>query len=216
MVGVLFTGGEAPQKTEDLLSLCRNADFTAAADSGLDRAAEWEIKVDFFLGDMDSVSQESGKNSDLFKESITFDKDKDYSDTELGLKKLVEAGCTRITVIGGGGGRADHFLAIVELLFKKYPLEAIYAGQSRLVKFSRKLVLTGVPGRTVSFFAGQEPVTVGRSEGLQWELTGMEFRPGNGSLSNRFVQAAVTVELAGGEMVAIEDTDGASEIISRE
>jgi thiamine pyrophosphokinase len=46
---------------------------------------------------------------------VRFEHDKDYTDTELALQKVIEKGCDEIWIIGGGGGRIDHLFAIRSL-----------------------------------------------------------------------------------------------------
>ncbi len=124
---VIFTGGESPCK-DDFLRYCMvhgNADFVIAADSGLETALKFALEPDVIVGDMDSISNKSFLEKRRGKIEI-FPCDKDYSDTELALSRAFE--CDKdawITLVGGGGGRIDHFLSIFDIF--SHPLKSFRA-----------------------------------------------------------------------------------------
>lgn len=106
--GVLFTGGSQPD-----FGIAReyigNCDFVCGADSGIECAVSNGFVPDVFLGDMDSIGDKSILKKYPESKVILFPEEKDYTDTELGLLKLKNAGCDYSVLVGGGGGRADHF-----------------------------------------------------------------------------------------------------------
>ncbi|MDR2783926.1 MAG: thiamine diphosphokinase, partial [Treponema sp.] len=119
MRGIAFIGGESPPA-----DICRKAasgaEIIVAADSGLVTAEQADVKPDWIVGDMDSLDSESrlaGYNPDRI---IKYSADKDYTDTELALALLWDKGCVHTTLVGGGGGRIDHLLAI-RALFERDP-----------------------------------------------------------------------------------------------
>ncbi|MBP5794104.1 MAG: thiamine diphosphokinase, partial [Spirochaetaceae bacterium] len=120
---IIFTGGKFPEKTKTaaLLEPLKANSIVIAADSGLDAAKAYDIKPDFFLGDMDSVNAESlawfkSHKKETAPQNIeTFPEDKDFSDTELALHKAKSLGADFTALIGGSGGRLDHLLGILEL-----------------------------------------------------------------------------------------------------
>ena len=69
----------------------------------------------FILGDMDSISDKSLLQKFPDAEMLEFNPYKDFTDTELSLQKAHEINPdARIILIGGNGGRPDHFLGILE------------------------------------------------------------------------------------------------------
>ncbi len=111
----IFTGGEKIAAKNFNSDYFENA-FLIAADSGVLQLLELsevgiQVSPDLLLGDMDSFDKKSAQQ--LFKnaEFIPFPPEKDYTDTQLALKIAIEKGYTDIEIIGGTGGRCDHFLS---------------------------------------------------------------------------------------------------------
>jgi thiamine pyrophosphokinase len=104
---LVVTGGdEVPPSAVDDLDA---ADYVIAADSGLDHAERLGLVPHLVIGDFDSVSQEA-----LERFEGPLDRhpaDKDATDIELALDAAIARGPDRIVVVGGHGGRLDHFLA---------------------------------------------------------------------------------------------------------
>lgn len=103
--------------------LLRDVPFTvridapwAGVDAGVKGLLKAGIKVEKAYGDFDSVTAEELK---LFKTKLSFDivpSIKDYTDSELALLSLAEAGTKAIDVYGALGGRKDHELVNIQLL----------------------------------------------------------------------------------------------------
>lgn len=92
-----------------------------AADSGcsqLERLRNdgFSVSPSIILGDMDSFPKENALSLYPSAEFIPFPTEKDYTDTQLALETALGLGATDITVIGGTGNRADHYLANLALL----------------------------------------------------------------------------------------------------
>ena len=171
---LLFTGGEGPAIGK-AAALIADAAFVAAADSGLVAAMQAGFSPDLIIGDMDSLSDE-----DLIAECpraqvIRLESAKDLSDTEAALRLLKGRGFFDITLIGAGGGRLDHLIAVLRLF------ETDFAPALWLTKMScacllqaekeTDLVATGLKkGDVVSVFAlGKGPHKIKQS-GLKWPL----------------------------------------------
>ena len=89
-----------------------------AADSGLHQARRsLGLHVDCVVGDLDSadpaaVERGPRRGADVERHPA----EKDATDLELAFDCARDRGAQRITVVGGAGGRLDHFLANVALL----------------------------------------------------------------------------------------------------
>lgn len=208
---IIFTGGKFPadQKTVQTLKQQSSTDtIVIAADSGLNTAMHYNIKADYFLGDMDSVSQKAvdwfNKNS-RNQNTDYFPVDKDFSDTELALKKAKELDASKITLVGGSGGRLDHFLGILELYKQDF------APDLWLTEENAVYLLDATKNSKLSFnnFSLNEPVSIFpvflhssadrkyccRSKGLKWQLDNLDWNAGTVSLSNRRAENKSTIEL---------------------
>ena len=140
---VVFTGGEFT-KPEDSKFFFKNVEkpsFIIAADSGLVAALEYssynaDFSPDIILGDMDSLKDAPSLLKKFPAEKIIrHNPYKDFTDTELALdyahKKIRECdagGKKFITLVGGCGGRADHFLGIFDLFSVKSRPDAWLCG----------------------------------------------------------------------------------------
>ncbi|MBP5358864.1 MAG: hypothetical protein J6Y69_06745, partial [Treponema sp.] len=73
------------------------------------------LKPSFILGDMDSIRDKGLIQQFPDAEILEFNPYKDFTDTELSLKKAYEFNSkANIILVGGNGGRPDHFLGILE------------------------------------------------------------------------------------------------------
>lgn len=106
---VIITGGEC--KAEGISSSIAENAFVIAADSGYDTAKKLGIKVDLLVGDMDSV-----KSIPSGVDTVRVKAEKDDTDTMLAIGIAKDKGAEKITVIGGAGGRADHWLSNIFML----------------------------------------------------------------------------------------------------
>lgn len=106
---VIITGGEC--KAEGIPSSVAENAFVIAADSGYDTAKRLGIKVDLLVGDMDSV-----KSIPSGVDTVRVKAEKDDTDTMLAIGIAKDKGAEKITVIGGAGGRADHWLSNIFML----------------------------------------------------------------------------------------------------
>ena len=81
-------------------------DLLIAADSGYVAAKKLKLATDVIIGDFDSASYPR-----TTAEVISVPAEKDDTDTMLACKLAIERGAINLTIIGGTGGRADHFLS---------------------------------------------------------------------------------------------------------
>jgi len=204
MEGLLVTGGDAP-KRERLASRFRDFALVCAADSGLDILRAWDLEPDIIVGDMDSVSDASLLGSYPRAAIAVSPRDKDETDTELGLAALRERGATRITLAGGGGGRLDHLLAIRAIFERRLrpaewhtALEAVF-----LVEEGSLFMGSASPGGTVSVFPLGSGADGMASEGLAWPLAALRWGPGDFGVSNIAVGGDFAVRAGRGDLLVV-------------
>ena len=107
---LVFAGGDAVPA--DVAERLPGDAFVVAADSGLEHAQALGRHVDLVVGDFDSadpdaVAAAESAGSEIERHPVA----KDQTDLELALAAAARSGATRIVVVGGYGGRLDHFLA---------------------------------------------------------------------------------------------------------
>lgn len=226
---VVFTGGKAQCKENCALYFknCPKPDFVIAADSGLEILADYksyftkiDLSPDAILGDMDSL-----KNKKLLKEfSKTaqiekFNPYKDFTDTELALilASKVKSQGGIVTLIGGGGGRIDHLIAIFDLFSSPVAPDFWISDSQLLIHLKKDKTVKLLPKKASS------PVSVMRttasntkgfveSHGLEWESEkfrkiGMPSVSNVISASNFMQKLPVEMTARDGDFVVAVDVD---------
>jgi thiamine pyrophosphokinase len=208
MQALLVTGGGAPPRAR-LASRFSSFDLVCAADSGLEVLAAWGLKPGIIVGDMDSLSDTALIARFPEAEVLRARRDKDETDTELGLSALAARGAERIVLAGGGGGRLDHLLAI-RCVFErkdwgsKRPAEWHTASEAvYLVGEGRSLTLEVEAGTVVSVFPLAGGASGMSSEGLDWPLSGLDWGPGDCGVSNIARSGTFSVRAGRGELLLV-------------
>ena len=174
---------------------------SAPADSGLDLLHSWDLEPDLIVGDFDSLSDIGLLSTYPDARVLRFPRDKDESDTEIGLRMLFELGLERVVLAGGGGGRLDHLLAIRSSFERPIrpdewhgPRESVYC-----VKEGGRLDLAASVGDTISIFPLSRGASMMESSGLVWPLAGLRWGPGDYGLSNRAQKDEVRIAAGKGD-----------------
>ena len=186
------------------------AALVIAADGGLAQAASFHLTVDIVIGDMDSVDPAALDRAAASGTRIErHPPDKDATDLELALDHAMAAGCRRVIVLGGGGGRLDHLLGnALVLSHAKYESTAIewWTGSDRavVVRPHDPLHVSGRVGDLLSLLPiGGAAVGV-RTTGLRWKLQGVSLESGSTrGISNELADAEASVSLRRGALLAI-------------
>lgn len=122
-----------------LLSRCTAEDIPLISGDciGVDRGAwfayQHQLPMVHLLGDFDSISSE--EKAILIKHyshlMAEFSTQKDESDTALALQFAIDSGYQPITILGGFGGRSDHFYALTNLLlqYADVPIRLVHTKQ---------------------------------------------------------------------------------------
>jgi thiamine pyrophosphokinase len=215
MLGIIFTGGNGPPpELVHLLAGGKNA-LLAAADSGLELAEGAGLRPHWIIGDMDSLSDPARLAAYPAEQVLRFPDDKDFTDTELAFSLLREKGCDEIWIIGGGGGRIDHFLGIRSLLEREFFPSRWYLDSADIYCFqaasenqggkpeSGKLCLRLKPGGVVSVFPLGAGPWAASSSGLKWPLDGLTWDRGFFGLSNIAQTGEIVINSLQGRFMAL-------------
>ncbi len=204
--GIVLTGGASPAKHYVVSFLDRSA-LCVAADSGLDLAIDYGVEPDFIVGDMDSVVRKDHLARFSNDRVIRHGTKKDDTDTELGIELLREKGISRIAIIGGGGGRLDHTIALLALFDRPFTPKMWVSDAAFVHIIDDTLRMTKCEGRRISFFpVGEDTVTM-RSDGLEWELNGLRWNHGSIGISNRIQKDPMTVEVLTGKIIMVGELE---------
>jgi thiamine pyrophosphokinase len=165
------------------------------------------IDVDYIVGDMDSL-RDPGILGRFPEESIVrYGREKDYTDTEIGLTLLKKEGCSRNCIIGGGGGRLDHLIGILSLFEKSDGPDFWITETSVIVMIRDTRKFTELQGKTVSFFPVGVTKCTMSSTGLKWPLDSHEWYKGDVGVSNVIISHHAEVTMHSGRLIFVGELE---------
>jgi thiamine pyrophosphokinase len=211
---LVFAGGDAlaprdhARLREALAVAGRGTPLIIAADSGLHEAQAGGWATDLVIGDLDSVdparlqvAEEAGARVDRYPAA------KAATDLELALDAAVAAGAERIVVVGGHGGRVDHFLANLLLLgsdrFASSSISALL-GPAWVHLVRRTATWHGARGDLVTLLALHGAVTGVTTSGLLYPLDHATLHAGSTrGVSNEQLDMSAGVAVEAGVLAVV-------------
>ncbi|NLY54544.1 MAG: thiamine diphosphokinase [Firmicutes bacterium] len=186
----------------------RPHDWLICADGALAKLVALDLWPDLLVGDFDSVDQSLLQQAQQRGVELrTFDREKDYTDTELACREAVERGCRELLLVGAWGSRLDHSLANL-LLLPPYVEQGLTVsltdGQTDAYLVRDELVLRQCQDRLVSILSFT-PVARGvTAQGFYWPLQEATLHWGQGlGISNIPIADAVTISVTEGLLLVI-------------
>lgn len=211
---VVFAGGDAvdPGRFAPLPDA-----LLVAADGGLAQALALGVHVDVVVGDMDSVDLADLDRAVAAGATVVrHPRKKDATDLELALTYVKGKGCRRAIVIGGLGGRIDHFLGNALLL-----ASPVLTGMDvrwltgnevlAVVRSGEDLTTPCEPGQIVSLLPLGGPVAGVHTSGLAWPLAGETLLPfSTRGVSNETTEPSFSVAVEAGALLVVHRITPAS------
>ena len=204
---VVVAGGDpvTPGAIADLPS----GALVIAADSGVERALGVGLHVDLAVGDFDSVShaalqriERDGARLERHPEA------KDHTDLELALAAAVACNPRRVVVLGGHGGRLDHFLAnALVLTSPRWAGVELVArmGGAVLTVVRDHAEVRGAPGDLVTLVPAHGAARGVTTEGLRYPLDDEDLDAGSTrGVSNELVRTSAVVHVRDGVLLVIQ------------
>lgn len=208
LTAVVVIGGDPPISA--VAQALPAHDFVVAADSGLHGARALGLHVNAVIGDMDSVDPQllaDAESAGTIIKRVAHDKD--ATDTELALLFAAERGAQRIIVVTGGGGRLDHQLGVLNVLFHPglaaVNVEAFWDTAHVLaLRGPGTVALHGRRGEVVSLLPVGADASGTTTEGLVWPLTN-ETIPAYSTrgVSNELIGTEARISLTLGHLLII-------------
>lgn len=187
--------------------------LVVAADSGTDIARRLGLDVHAVVGDMDSIEPTAlAALAALGTEIVRHPEDKNESDAELALRYAIERGARRILLVGGGGGRLDHQLALFAVMFvddlRGLHVEARLAGsRAYAVRDGGAVTLQCNPGDVIGLLPFGGDTHGITTNGLQWSLSNESLHvAATRGISNRAISDEVTIAVANGRLIVTVDS----------
>lgn len=194
---------------EIIKSECSTADYIICADGGAEYAFYNGIVPDLLIGDMDSI--DSNILDFYIKKGVKIERyavEKDYTDTEICVERAIQYGATEICIAAGVGGRIDHSLGNIFLLFSIMDkgIKGYIASEQECVYISRSyLELSGNPGDIISLIPLRGSVRGVYTEGLKYTLFNGELPFGRAlGVSNEMLSNRCAIRVESGEVLVIK------------
>lgn len=212
MSGVtIFANGECPHP-QLVKALIPAENILIAADGGYHLAVSLGYTPDHVVGDMDSIAP---NESTSYPDSITFHRfppEKDQTDLELCLDLALSLRAADVTIVGGLGGRADHYLANITLIFapKFSQLDIKFIdGLTTIGKILGERSVQGSLGDTFSLLPWGMDVTGITTKGLSYPLRGETLFAGSPrGVSNQMDNELATIRADKGNLLFIHIKNG--------
>jgi thiamine pyrophosphokinase len=208
---LVFAGGDPPPR--NALRDLPPADLVVAADSGLGHARALGVAVDLVVGDLDSVERADLDAAVAAGAAVeSHPAAKDATDLELALLAARDRGAGDIVVVGGHGGRLDHFFANLLLLatpdLAEVRMRALI-GDAWVTVVRDRAELLGAPGALCTLVPVGGPAEGVRTERLRFPLDQETLFPGSTrGVSNEFLATTATVTLERGVLLAVVPQPG--------
>lgn len=204
---LVICAGDAPEG-EQLAGLPDNA-WVIAADGGITHAFALGLPVHEAIGDFDSASEADlervrAAGGRIERHPVA----KDATDLELALTAAMGRMPEQIVVIGGHGGRFDHWLANALVLaapaFAGPRIEA-RMGPATVTVIRGAVTLSGAPGDLVSLLPVNGPALGVTTDGLLYPLVGEDVAVGSSrGVSNVFIDGSAGVSVESGVVLAVQ------------
>jgi len=211
---LVFTGGTINLVWAKEWLAINQFDYVIAADKGLQYADELNCKVDYILGDFDSVDKdllEKYKSRNV--ELITFPCEKDYTDTHLAIETAIEKGASQITILGAIGSRIDHTMSNIQTLKIALNLDipCYIMNESNKIYLANKVVVIKKSeqfGTYISLIPFSTSVTGLTLSGFHYPLKKYIMNQGlSVGISNEIVEEKGTIEFEEGILIIFETKD---------
>ena len=173
MVTAVCTGGDTPPMALSLLWLeaCQR---TVAADGGLSLFRHHGRQADLWIGDGDSLPGTLAEWAPWFRESRILPRAKDDTDTEAAVQAALDLGSREVWLLGGGGGRMDHWWANLRLFASQPRLTRWLTAHEEAWNLGTGDTLVLSAGVVSIFPLGLGPWSI-QSQGLRWPLESVDF-----------------------------------------
>src|SRR5690625_3594729 len=118
MINIAIMGNGPTELLPDLTKYKNEIDVWIGADRGALVLIDHGIEVGYAVGDFDSINKsENDRIKQVSKEYQRYPAEKDHTDIEIALLKAFELNPSKIYLFGVTGGRLDHGLVNIQLLY---------------------------------------------------------------------------------------------------
>ena len=204
---IIFANGQM-DNADACVQIAQSANFVICCDGGAVHAAEMDIVPHLIVGDLDSLDETI--KADFMRQNVEFEEfavEKDATDLELAMHIALQRNPDEIVILGGYGGRADHFLGNVQVLINAAKADV---KTSLVDSFNVMFVIDKFAEIScedydyISLIPLEAEVKGVTTSGLKYPLHEATLCLGSTvGISNEFVDDVATVSINGGLLLAI-------------
>lgn len=189
-----------------------NYDYIICADGGANHSYNMDITPDYIIGDLDSISSkivEFYKSKDVKFEK--FPSKKDETDTEICVYLANRLNAKEIDFIGALGGRLDHMIANINLLYyvrnKGIYTKIISEDENIYIAINEEIIINGDIGDTISVIPLNGDAKGVTLKKLEYPLKNydMKFSLPLG-ISNVMLDKKCSIKVEKGSLIIIKNT----------
>jgi len=169
---VILADGDFPRHPTPL-SILQKAGTIVCCDGAAEKLLQHGKQPDYIVGDMDTIS------AALQQELVSIlhpSADQETNDLTKAVRFCVEHGCTKVTILGGSGGREDHSLGNISLLADYAALLQVemVTDTGIFTPALKSISFESYPGEKMSIFC-LTPATQIIAEGLRYPTDKVVF-----------------------------------------
>lgn len=208
MKAIIVAGGTPPSKKLITKEITKDT-IIIAADSGANCLWRYKITPNYLIGDFDSIDHKIlnyWRYKNVTVES--YPTDKDFTDTQLALKKALKLKVKKITFLGClGGTRIDHLLGVIGLLTECANLNidaSLQDDYQTITLLKKSITVHGKVGQMFSLQAYGSTVKHLSISGSKYFLKNYSLKMGDAlTLSNEFLNKKVRISFKSGRLLLI-------------
>lgn len=204
----IFLNGDFPTCKEFYTNLNIDVKHLFCADGGAKKALELNYIPREVWGDFDSLDESSInflKTNDVIINK--FSKDKDFTDGELLISYVTSLNYDEIYIVGGFGGRIDHTLTNINLIFK-YNNIVFIDKLEKLFLVTPNFILKNSVNKRISFIPFSNSVEELTLEGFLYPLKNHTLKRGDSTcLSNIITASEASISFSSGKLLGVISLD---------
>ena len=202
MSKILIIGNARPEDLAKWSELIEKSDLIIACDGAMKNCAESSVAVDFLIGDMDSISDETLQYAESENTEIIKILDQQNNDLSKAISFAQNLSPQSIEIIGVDGGRSDHQFANYFSLFECQVDTTLHLDDCKVIPVNKSNPMI----RSIELEIEFSVFSIGQSFGVnlsggKWELNDAELSPSSVGLHNVAVADNLIVNCSDGNLL---------------
>lgn len=202
MSKILIIGNARPEDLAKWSELIEKSDLIIACDGAMKNCAESSVAVDFLIGDMDSISDETLQYAESKNTEIIKILDQQNNDLSKAISFAQNLSPQSIDIIGVDGGRSDHQFANYFSLFECQVDTTLHLDDCKVIPVNKSNPMI----RSIELEKEFSVFSIGQSFGVnlsggKWELNDAELSPSSVGLHNVAVAENLIINCSDGNLL---------------